>query len=93
MNSEENNVIKIHIATEIYNGINNIDVNLNIIYTSKSMELLPLFSKLREFKDFENVTIQQIALSLRDYEIKALSEIQNLKEKTRICSELRRNKT
>lgn len=87
MYSIEIDSLKIRIATEIYNGINDIDVNLNIEYTSKRLELLPLISKINELKSLNNVTVQQIALSLREDEIKSFSKIHNLKEKVRlICS-------
>lgn len=85
MNSTENNDIKARVADDIYNGINNIDVDLFTNYTSKNFELIPLISKLVVIRKINNITAEQIADLLTDEEVRNFSQICNLKEKTRIC--------
>lgn len=84
MSTKKDDVTKIKIATDIYNGINNIDVNLNIFYESKNMELIPLIFKLDIIRKTENATVQKIAYLLTDEEVSKFLQIQNLKEKIRI---------
>jgi hypothetical protein len=80
-----NNELKSKIANEIYSGIFDKNINLNINYnSSKSLELLPLISFIDKIKNTQIYSVSDLENLLKVDEIVTFSKIENLKEKVRL---------